>query len=75
MATKNPRVMAVLEPELYKRIKEAAQAEGVSVSAKVRDLLRDAVALDEDAYWAELGAQRLRSFDRKKAVPHKDAWK
>jgi hypothetical protein len=75
MAAKNPRLITVLEKPLYERIKQAARAEGVSLSAKVRDLLREAMELEEDAYWVVEGEKRLASFDRSKALTHEQVWK
>jgi hypothetical protein len=75
MAAKNPRIVTVLEKPLYQRIKQAARAEGVSLSAKVRDLLREAMELEEDAYWVKEGEKRLATFDRSKALTHEEVWK
>jgi len=75
MAAKNPRLVTVLEKPLYQRIKQAARAEGVSLSAKVRDLLREAMELEEDAYWVKEGEKRLATFDRSKALTHEEVWK
>jgi hypothetical protein len=75
MAAKNPRVIAVVEKPLYLRIKRAARAQGISLSAKVRDLLREAMDLDEDAYWVREGERRLVTFDRSKALTHEEVWK
>ncbi len=75
MAAKNPRVMAVLEKPLYQRIKQAARAEGLTLSAKVRDLLREAMELEEDAYFVREGEKRLATFDESKALTDEEAWK
>jgi predicted DNA-binding protein len=74
MAAKNPRVVAVLERPLYQRLREAAKAEGVSLSTKVRDLIREAMELEEDTYSAAEGERRLASFDRRKALSHREVW-
>ncbi len=75
MATKNPRVITVLEKPLYQRIRQAARAEGVSLSAKVRDLLREAMELEDDTYWVKEGEKRLATWDDSEAVPDEKAWK
>ena len=74
MATKNPRLMTMLERSLYERVKRAARAEGLSLSAKARDLLREALDLEEDAYWAAEGEKRLASFDPAQAKTHEEVW-
>ena len=75
MAAKNPRIITVLEKPLYQRIKQAAKSQGISLSAKVRDLLREAVELEEDTYWVREGEARLATFDRSKALTHEQVWK
>ena len=74
MATKNPRVCITLARPLYEQIRRRAEEEGVSLSAKVRDLLESAMELEDDAYWVALGEERLRSFDQSKARTHDEVW-
>ena len=61
MPTKNPRVNTVLEPRLYEAVERLAEAEGVSMSQKVRDLVREALDLAEDAGWEEIVSQRRKT--------------
>lgn len=63
MPTKNPRVNTVLEPPLFRAVERLARSDRVSLSEKVRDLVRDAVELVED--------ERLESLarDRREAAP------
>jgi hypothetical protein len=75
MAAKSPGIVAVLEKPLYQRIEQAARAEGVSLSAKVRDLLREAMELEEDAYWVKEGEKRLATFRDSEALTHDEAWR
>lgn len=75
MPAKNPRVMVVLEPALEKWLKKSAKKRGLSVSNIIRDIVRDRYRETEDEHWVREGEARLRTFDRKKAVPHEDAWK
>ncbi len=74
MAARNRRITAVVEKPLYRRIKQAARAEGLSLSAKVRDLLREAIELDEDAYWVREGEKRLATWDDSKALTYEQVW-
>lgn len=75
MPTKNPRVNVVMEDSLYWTLKELARRDDVSVSMKARDLLREAVADDEDVFWAEAASEREKTFSAKKALSHKRVWK
>ena len=74
MAAKNPRVMVVLEQPLYRWLRRTARAGGVSVSLRLRDLVRDAFELHEDRYWAREGERRLRSFRRRQSLTHEQVW-
>ena len=51
MPSTKPRINAVLEPQLYAAVKSLAEHEGVSMSQKVRDLVREALETCEDAGW------------------------
>ena len=74
MATKMPRLNVVLEPPVYFAIVKMAKREGISLSSKARDLIREAIEFCEDAYWAKQAGLRERTFNRKKALSHKKAW-
>lgn len=75
MATKNPRVNVVMEEFLYRSLKKLARRENISVSMKARDLIREAIADDEDAFWTEVVAEREKTFSAKKALAHEKLWK
>ncbi len=75
MPTKNPRLNVVLEPSIYSTLKRLARHDGISLSLKARDLIREALENYEDAYWAGEAEKRDRSFDAKKALAHKTVWK
>jgi hypothetical protein len=72
--TKNPRVNIVVEPPLYSAMQDLAESEGVSVSTVARDLIREAIDLREDVALATLADTRVKTFDKEKALTHKDVW-
>ena len=74
MSTKHPRLNVVLEPSLYAAIMKLARKEGVSLSLKARDLIRQALEYCEDAYWAKEVKKREKTFVRKKAITHDKVW-
>ena len=74
MPTKQPRVNVVLERPLYEALSRLAHRDGVSLSLKARDLLREALEIEEDVVLARFAGERERSFDRKKALTHPQAW-
>jgi hypothetical protein len=75
MPTKNPRVNVVMEESLYWTLKELAKRDDVSVSLKARDLLKEAISDEEDAYWAETAAEREKTYSPGKALSHRRVWK
>ncbi len=74
MPTKNPRVNVVLEKPLYESIRRMAKKEDVSLSLKIRDLVREALEAEEDAALAQFADERERSFKRSRALTHKRVW-
>lgn len=48
MPDKNPRINVVLEKPVYKTIERLATKEGISLSTKVRDLIKEALEIEED---------------------------
>jgi hypothetical protein len=61
MPSTHPRINTVLEPPLYKAVKRLADRDGVSLSQKVRDLVREALELLEDAALEELVSERRKN--------------
>ena len=58
MPSKNPRINVVLDDNLYKNIQFLAETEGVSLSAKVKDLSKEAREGHEDRYLAAFSEER-----------------
>lgn len=74
MPTKNPRVNVVLEKPLYNRVEHLARKDGISMSLKVRDLVREALEMEEDVALAIFAEERERTFKRATALKHNDVW-
>jgi len=72
--TKTPRVNIVLEKPLYEALRRLAKRDGVSLSLKARDLVKEALALEEDRFLAQFAETREASFDRATAFTHEQAW-
>ena len=64
MPTTRPRINTVLEPPLYKAVEQLAHAEGISLSQKVRDLVKEALELVEDAGLDAIVADRRKRSDK-----------
>lgn len=74
MPTNNPRVNVVLEKPLYRKIEQLAKRDGVSLSLKVRDLVKEALELEEDIALSLFAESRERSFEKASALKHTEAW-
>ncbi len=74
MPTSNPRVNVMLDPPLYEAVSRLARRDRVSLSTKMKDLVKDALELQEDLVLAALAEERERTFARKPALSHEQAW-
>jgi len=74
MAAKNPRINVVLEKPVYHAIEWLAAREGISLSLKVRDLVREALEIEEDIALSAFAEKRERTFKKAKALKHDEVW-
>ena len=62
MPTRNPRINVVLEEPLYAAIERLAKRDKVSLSLKVRDLVIEALEVEEDIALSILAEERDKTF-------------
>ena len=74
MATKKPRVNVVLDRSTYEIIKNLSEGEEISVSSAIRDLIKEALELREDVTIAKFAEKREKTFNKAKALSHKEVW-
>ncbi len=74
MPAKNPRINVVLEKPLYKNVERLAERDGVSLSLKVRDLVKEALEIEEDIGLIKIAENREKTFNRKKSLKHDEVW-
>ena len=74
MTTKQPRLNVVLEPSIYETLYKMSKKEGLSMSLVARDLLREALTIHEDSFWAKAATEREKSLSKKKPVRHRNVW-
>lgn len=74
MPTKNARINVVVEKPLYAVIDEISKERGISKSMVVRDLVLQAIELREDMALVRFADERVKSFDKSKALTHKEIW-
>jgi len=72
--TQNPRVNVVLDNFLYQNVRLLAEKDNVSLSAKVRDLLKEALEIQEDIALSAFAEKREKSWNDSKALTHDDVW-
>jgi metal-responsive CopG/Arc/MetJ family transcriptional regulator len=74
MPVKNPRINVVLEKPLYNTIERLAAREGISLSLKVRDLVREALEIEEDIALSAFAEKRERTFTKATSLKHHEVW-
>ena len=74
MPTTKPRINIILEEPLYKTVEELAERDGISLSLKARDLIRDALEIQEDVALASFAEEREKTFRKPKALKHEEVW-
>jgi len=74
MPTKNPRINVVLEEPLYATIKRLAKRDKVSLSLKVRDLVKEALEVEEDIALSIFAEEREKTFRKATALKHHEVW-
>jgi predicted DNA-binding protein len=74
MPAKNPRINVVLDTPLYKNVQFLAEKDGVSLSTKVRDLLKDAIETQEDIFLAGVAEAREKTLDLNGILTHEETW-
>jgi len=68
MPVKNPRINVVLEKPLYHTIQQLANRDGISLSLKVRDLLKEALEIEEDKALSTFAEKRERTIHKNKGI-------
>ena len=74
MPTKSPRINVVLEKPLYQTIERLANRDGISLSLKVRDLVREALEIEEDIALVDFAEARERTISGLKPLRHDEVW-
>jgi hypothetical protein len=74
MPAKNPRINVVLEEPLFVTVERLAKRDKVSLSLKVRDLVKEALEMEEDAALAAFAEERDKTFKKATALKHDEVW-
>jgi hypothetical protein len=74
MPSQNPRINIVLDDFLYQNVRLLAKKDNVSLSAKARELLKEALEIQEDIALSRFAEEREKSWNNANALTHDDAW-
>jgi predicted DNA-binding ribbon-helix-helix protein len=74
MPTTKPRINIILEEPLYRIVEEMAVRDGVSLSLKARDLIREALDIREDVALSSFARSREKTYRKSKALKHEEVW-
>lgn len=74
MPTKQPRINITLEEPLYRIIEELAELKGLSLSMVTRELIKEALEIEEDIFLTSFAEERDGTFSRSTALDHDEAW-
>ena len=74
MPTTKPRINIILEEPLYKTVAKLAERDGMSLSLKARDLIKEALEIQEDIVLSSFAEEREKTFRKSKALKHDEVW-
>ena len=74
MPAKNPRVNVVLDNVLYQKVRLLAEKDNVSLSTKVRDLIKDSLEIQDDIALSAFAEKREKSWSNADTLTHNDVW-
>ena len=74
MPTQNPRINVVLDNLLFQNVRLLAEKYNVSLSTKVRDLLKEALEIQEDVALSAFAEKREKSWSDADTLTHDDVW-
>ena len=74
MPTTKPRINVILEEPLFEAVEQLAERDGVSLSLKVRDLVKDALEIKEDLVLTSFAQEREKTFRKSKSLKHDEVW-
>ncbi len=74
MPAKNPRINVVVDKFIYRHVRLLAEKDGVPLSTKVRDLLKEALETHEDIGLAALADERDATWKDTSSLSHDETW-
>ena len=75
MPTKNPRINVAVEKPIYSIIETLAKEKGVSMSMVTRELIKEALEINEDILLDSFAEEREETFSKDRSLSHEEVWK
>ena len=60
---------------IYSIIETLAKEKGVSISMFTRELIKEALEINEDILLADFAEEREKTFEKQKSLSHDEVWK
>jgi len=74
MPTKNPRINVAVDKSVYSIIETVAKKKGISMSMVTRELINEALEINEDIYLASFAEEREKTFSKDTSLSHEEIW-
>jgi hypothetical protein len=74
MPARNPRINVLLNEQVYLKVRFLAKKEGISISNKASDLIKEALEIEEDLILADFANNREKSLGDEPTLSHEDVW-
>jgi len=74
MSTKNPRINVAVEKSVYSIIETLAKEKGISMSMVTRELIKEALEINEDIALTSFAEKREKTFNKDKSLSHEEVW-
>ena len=74
MPTKNPRINVAIDKSLYRVIEALSREKGISMSMVTRDLIKEAIEIEEDTALTDFATEREKTLDADSTLSHEDTW-
>ena len=68
------RLLVALDPPLKNTLQEISRRRKVSMSSVGKDLIKEALEIQEDVYWDKVASLRDKGFDWRKGLSHEKIW-
>ena len=74
MPAKNPRINVAVDKSIYSIIVTLAKEKGVSMSMVTRELIQEALEINEDIYLAAFAEDREKTMSKDSGLSHDEVW-